>query len=79
MQAKAEAFTQYGEAAVLDLLVRVLPQVVAAAPVPMGAIDKMTVIPDPIGRLDGGTHGENMTPTRTYPRRGFTGATKCSG
>lgn len=31
MRAKAAAFAQYGEAAVLDLLVRVLPQVVQAA------------------------------------------------
>ncbi|MEU8078186.1 SPFH domain-containing protein [Catellatospora citrea] len=44
MRLKAEAFAQYGEAAVLDLLVRVLPQVVAAASAPMSAIDKMTVI-----------------------------------
>lgn len=44
MRLKAEAFAQYGEAAVLDLLVKVLPQVVAAASAPMGAIDKMTVI-----------------------------------
>jgi flotillin len=44
MQAKAEAFARYGEAAVLDLLVRVLPQVVQAASAPMSAIDKMTVI-----------------------------------
>jgi flotillin len=44
MQAKAEAFNQYGEAAVLDLLVRVLPEVVKQASAPMGAIDKMTVI-----------------------------------
>jgi len=44
MRLKAEAFGQYGEAAVLDLLLRVLPQVVAAASAPMGAIDKMTVI-----------------------------------
>lgn len=44
MRAKAEAFAQYGEAAVLDLLVRVLPQVVQAASAPMSAIDKMTVI-----------------------------------
>ena len=44
MQRKAEAFAAYGEAAVLDLLVRVLPQVVEAASAPMGAIDKMTVI-----------------------------------
>jgi flotillin len=44
MQAKAEAFARYGDAAVLDLLVSVLPQVVAAASAPMSAIDKMTVI-----------------------------------
>src|SRR5947199_154478 len=44
MQAKAAAFNQYGEAAVLDLLVRVLPQVVEKAAAPMAAIDKMTVI-----------------------------------
>jgi flotillin len=44
MRAKAEAFAQYGEAAVLDLLVRVLPQVVEAASRPMSAIDKMTVV-----------------------------------
>jgi flotillin len=44
MRAKAEAFARYGEAAVLDLLVRVLPEVVAAAAAPMSAIDKMTVI-----------------------------------
>jgi flotillin len=44
MQAKAEAFSSYGQAAVLDLLVRVLPQVVQAAAEPIGAIDKLTVI-----------------------------------
>src|SRR2546430_11097311 len=44
MRAKAEAFAQYGDAAVLDLLVRVMPQVVEAASAPIGAIDKMTVI-----------------------------------
>jgi flotillin len=44
MRAKAEAFAQYGDAAVLDLVVRVLPQVVQAASAPMSAIDKMTVI-----------------------------------
>jgi flotillin len=44
MRAKAEAFAQYGEAAVLDLVVRVLPQVVESASRPMSEIDKMTVI-----------------------------------
>ncbi|GIF63807.1 flotillin [Asanoa ishikariensis] len=44
MARKADAFATYGEAAVLDLLVRVLPEVVEAASRPMSAIDKMTVI-----------------------------------
>jgi len=44
MQARADAFARYGEAAVLDLLVQVLPTVVAAASAPLGAIDKLTVI-----------------------------------
>jgi flotillin len=44
MQAKAEAFGRYGDAAVLDLLLRVLPSVVQAASAPIGAIDKLTVL-----------------------------------
>ena len=44
MRAKAEAFELYGQAAVLDLLVRVLPEVVGAASAPIGEIDSMTVI-----------------------------------
>ena len=44
MGKKAEAFNAYGEAAILEMLVKVLPQVVAAAAAPMGSIDKMTVI-----------------------------------
>ncbi|HEU5109866.1 MAG TPA: SPFH domain-containing protein [Micromonosporaceae bacterium] len=44
MSRKADAFAAYGEAAVLDLLVKVLPQVVEAASRPMSGIDKMTVI-----------------------------------
>lgn len=44
MRRKADAFSEYGEAAVLDLLVRVLPQVVEAASRPLAEIDKMTVI-----------------------------------
>ena len=43
-QLKADAFAKYGEAAVLDLLVNVLPQVVEAASRPMSEIDKITVI-----------------------------------
>lgn len=44
MRKKADAFAQYGEAAVLQMLVEVLPQVVAKAAEPMAAIDKLTVI-----------------------------------
>lgn len=44
LQRKAEAFAQFNEAAVLDLLVRMLPQVVAAASDPIRGIDKLTVI-----------------------------------
>jgi flotillin len=44
MRRKAEAFAQFGEAAVLDLLVKMLPQVVEAASRPLSDIDKLTVI-----------------------------------
>jgi flotillin len=44
MRAKAQAFAEYGDAAVLDLLVTVMPQVVEAASRPMSEIDKITVI-----------------------------------
>uniref|UniRef100_A0AAU3GYL9 SPFH domain-containing protein n=1 Tax=Streptomyces sp. NBC_01401 TaxID=2903854 RepID=A0AAU3GYL9_9ACTN len=44
MQKKADAFARYGDAAVLQMLVEVLPTVVAKAAEPMSAIDKMTVI-----------------------------------
>jgi flotillin len=44
MRLKAEAFAKYGEAAVLDLLVKVLPEVVGAASDPIKGIDKLTVI-----------------------------------
>src|SRR5690606_22941185 len=44
MQSRADAFGAYGEAAVLDLLLKVLPQLVGAAASPVGAIDKLTVI-----------------------------------
>ncbi|MFD0341825.1 flotillin family protein [Streptomyces sp. NPDC127117] len=44
MQKKADAFAQYGDAAVLQMLVEVLPQVVAKASEPLSAVDKLTVI-----------------------------------
>ena len=44
MQSKADSFSAYGEAAVLDLLLRVLPEMIGAAAAPVGNIDKLTVI-----------------------------------
>ena len=44
MEKKADAFDQYGEAAVLDLVVAMLPQLVRAAAEPIGSIDRLTVI-----------------------------------
>ncbi|QIK11431.1 flotillin family protein [Streptomyces sp. ID38640] len=44
MQKKADAFAQYGDAAMLQMLVEALPQVVAKASEPLSAVDKMTVI-----------------------------------
>jgi flotillin len=44
MQKRSDAFASYGEAAVLDLLVTVLPGIVQAAAAPLSAVDKMTVI-----------------------------------
>lgn len=44
MRKKADAFGQYGDAAVLQMLVEVLPQVVAKASEPLAAVDRMTVI-----------------------------------
>ncbi|MDT0322024.1 flotillin family protein [Streptomyces millisiae] len=52
MRRKAEAFAGYGDAAMLQMLVEVLPQVVAKAAEPLSAIDRMTVIStDGAGRL----------------------------
>ena len=44
MEKRAEAFKQYDQAAVLDLVVGVLPELVRAASEPMAAIDNLTVI-----------------------------------
>src|SRR5690606_37913006 len=52
MQKKADAFERYGDAAVLQMLVEVLPQVVGKAAEPLAAVDKMTVSStDGAGRL----------------------------
>ena len=44
MQQKAEAYDRYGQAAVVDIIARTLPSVVAEAAKPMGQIGSMTVI-----------------------------------
>ena len=44
MNVKAEAFQEYNQAAVLDRLLVVLPDVVAALATPLGKVDKITVI-----------------------------------
>ncbi|MBD9732759.1 flotillin family protein [Streptomyces sp. H28] len=52
MHKKADAFERYGDAAVLQMLVEVLPQVVAKAAEPLSAVEKMTVIStDGAGKL----------------------------
>jgi flotillin len=44
MRQKAEAYEQYGDAAIVDLLAKTLPDIVRAAAEPISAIDKMTVV-----------------------------------
>ncbi|MDJ0767219.1 MAG: SPFH domain-containing protein [Ilumatobacter sp.] len=44
MEKKAEAYEQYGQAAILDLLADMLPELVKEAAAPLSAVDKMTVI-----------------------------------
>ena len=44
MDKRAAAFSNYGDAAVLEMVAEVLPELVRAASEPMSSIDKMTVI-----------------------------------
>lgn len=44
LEARSEAFANYGEAAVLDLLVKVLPEIVTAASAPLSNVDKISII-----------------------------------
>ncbi|WP_152363739.1 flotillin family protein [Microlunatus speluncae] len=44
MDKRAEAFAHYNDAAVLQMLVEVLPQVAKEVAAPMGTIDKLTVV-----------------------------------
>ncbi len=44
MDARSQAFASYGEAAVLDLLIKVLPEIVKAAAAPLSNVDKISII-----------------------------------
>ena len=44
MSKRADAFAQYNEAAVLQMLVEILPQVAREVAAPMASIDKLTVV-----------------------------------
>ena len=44
MNKRAAAFANYNEAAVLQMLIEVLPQVAEKVAAPMGSIDKLTVV-----------------------------------
>lgn len=44
MDKRAEAFAQYNEAAVLQMLIEVLPQIAKEVAAPIGAIDQLTVL-----------------------------------
>jgi flotillin len=44
MEKKAQSFAQYGEAAVIDRIAEILPELVRAASEPVSAIDNMTVV-----------------------------------
>jgi flotillin len=59
--ARADAFERYGQAAVLELLLKTLPDVVGAAAKPMEAIDTLTVISsDGSDRATGGHVAANV-------------------
>ena len=44
MNKRADAYARYNEAAVLEMLVKVLPQVAREVALPMANIDKLTVV-----------------------------------
>ena len=44
MNKRAEAFKNYNDAAVLQMLVEILPQMAEKVAAPMGSIDKLTVV-----------------------------------
>jgi len=44
MQARSDAYKEYGEAAILEMLVKILPEVARELAAPMGNIDQLTVV-----------------------------------
>lgn len=44
MRQKADSFAHYGQAAVLEMLVRTLPEVVGRAAEPLASVEKMTIV-----------------------------------
>lgn len=55
----AEAFERYGQAAVLDLISRMLPELAKEIAQPLGNIDKITVVDAGSGEGDGATRVSN--------------------
>ena len=44
MQAKAESFKQYNEAAVIEMIVRILPEIAGRISEPLSKMEKMVII-----------------------------------
>eukprot|EP00043_Microstomoeca_roanoka_P027290 m.14056 g.14056 ORF g.14056 m.14056 type:complete len:427 (+) comp7492_c0_seq1:213-1493(+) len=49
MQKQAEAFEKYGEAAMLEMVLKTLPRVAAEIAAPLSAVDKITMVAGPDG------------------------------
>lgn len=56
MEKKAEAYAKYNKAAVAEMMIKVLPDVVAKIAEPLGQIDKITIIGG-----DGGNNGDRKS------------------
>ena len=52
LEKKAEAMKKYGQAAMMEMIVKALPEMAAAIAKPMESIDRITII-------DGGANGES--------------------
>jgi flotillin len=59
-QKLAEAFEKYGQAAVLDLITKMLPELAKQVAQPLGNIDKLTVVDA------SGEHGDGATKVSNY-------------